>query len=59
MASFESEKAADLHRHLHSDLPSDPALRVKVLESLAVERGLVAPETLDAWIEAYSDHIGP
>jgi nitrile hydratase subunit alpha len=59
MASFDSEHAAHLHRHLHSDLPSDPALRVKALESLAVERGLVAPETLDAWIEAYSEHIGP
>jgi nitrile hydratase len=59
LASFDSEHAAHLHRHLHSDLPSDPALRVKALESLAVERGLVAPETLDAWIEAYSEHIGP
>lgn len=59
MASFDSDHAAHLHRHLHSDLPSDPALRVKALESLAVERGLVAPETLDAWIEAYSEHIGP
>jgi len=59
MASFDSEQAADLHRHLHSHLPSDPALRVKALESLAVERGLVAPETLDAWVEAYADHIGP
>ena len=59
MASFDSEQAADLHRHLHSHLPSDPALRVQALESLAVERGLVAPETLDAWVEAYADHIGP
>ncbi|MGR3640943.1 nitrile hydratase subunit alpha, partial [Alterinioella nitratireducens] len=32
---------------------------VKALESLAVERGLVAPETIDAWVEAYSEHIGP
>ncbi len=59
MATFDSEQAAELHRHLHSHLPSDPALRVKALESLAVERGLVAPETLDAWVEAYADHIGP
>ena len=46
---------ANCTRHL----PSDPALRVKTLESLAVERGLVAPESIDAWIEAYSEHIGP
>ena len=59
MASYESDKAAEIHRHIHSDVPSDPALRVKALESLLVERGLVAPETLDAWVEAYSDHIGP
>lgn len=59
MASFDTEKAAEIHRHLHSHVPSDPALRVKALESLAVERGLVAPETVDAWIEAYAEHIGP
>ena len=58
-ASFDSEKAAEIHRHLHSHLPSDPALRVKALESLAVERGLVASETIDRWVEAYSEHIGP
>ncbi|WP_029040305.1 nitrile hydratase subunit alpha [Cucumibacter marinus] len=59
MPSFDSEKAAELHRELHTHLPSDPALRVKTLESLAVERGLVSPDGLDAWIEAYSEHVGP
>lgn len=59
MPTFDSENAAKLHRDLHTHLPSDPALRVKTLESLAVERGLVAPESLDAWVEAYSEHIGP
>lgn len=59
MSTFDSKHAADLHRHIHSHLPSDPALRVKALESLAVEKGLIAPETIDAWVEAYSEHIGP
>ena len=59
MASFDSDKAASIHRHLHAHVPSDPALRVKALESLAVERGLVASETIDRWVEAYSEHIGP
>ena len=59
MPTFNSDNAAKIHRHLHSHLPSDPALRVKALESLVVERGLVAPETIDAWVEAYSEHIGP
>jgi nitrile hydratase len=59
MATFDSERAATLHRELHAHLPSDPVLRVKTLESLAIERGLVASESIDAWIEAYSEHIGP
>ena len=59
MSTFDSKHAAELHRHIHSHLPSDPALRVKTLESLAIERGLIAPETIDAWVEAYSEQIGP
>ena len=59
MSTFDSKHAAGLHRHIHSHLPSDAALRVKALESLAVEKGLIAPETIDAWVEAYSEHIGP
>lgn len=59
MAKFDGDEAAKVHRHLHSQLPSEPALRVKALESLVVERGMVASGTLDAWVEAYSEHIGP
>lgn len=59
MSGTDSKKAAEIHRHLHSHLPEDPALRVKALESLAIERGFVTRETLDNWIEAYSEHIGP
>jgi len=59
MARYESDKVAQIHRHLHSHLPPEPALRVKALESLLVDKGLVTPETLDAWVEAYSDEIGP
>jgi nitrile hydratase len=43
----------------HSDVPSDPALRVKALESLLVEKGLVDPAALDAIIETYERKIGP
>ena len=59
MSSFDPKKAAHVHRELHSHLPSDPALRVKALESLVVERGFVSADTLTAWVEAYSEHIGP
>ncbi len=59
MPTFDPENAARIHRELHAHLPPDPALRVKALESLVVERGLVAPETIDAWVEAYAERIGP
>ena len=34
------------HDHSHQATPSDPALRVKALESLLVEKGLVDPKAL-------------
>ena len=40
-------------------MPSDMTLRVKALESLLVEKGLVDPAALDAIIEAYEHRIGP
>ena len=43
----------------HSDVPSDPALRTKALESLLTEKGLVDPAAIDAWVEAYESRIGP
>jgi nitrile hydratase len=45
--------------HDHQALPSDPALRVKSLESLLVEKGMVDPATLDAVVDAYEHKIGP
>jgi len=39
--------------------PSDPTLRVKALESLLVEKGLVDPAALDVLIDAYEHKIGP
>ena len=59
MTSFESEKIADIHRQLHSKLPSEPALRVKALEGLLVEKGVLDSATVDAWIELYTEEIGP
>ena len=47
------------HDHPHQNLPSDPALRVKSLESLLVEKGLVDPAALDALVDAYAHRIGP
>ena len=59
MPDFDADKVAEIHHHLHSHLPPEPALRIKALETLLVEKGLVSSETIDAWIEAYTEHIGP
>jgi len=45
--------------HPHSVLPQDPVLRVRALESLLTEKGLVDPAALDAIIETYQSKIGP
>jgi nitrile hydratase subunit alpha len=45
--------------HVHQVVPSDLALRVKALESLLVEKGLVDPAALDALIDTYERKIGP
>lgn len=55
------------HGHHHDDgaaradgpLLSGPALRVKALESLLTEKGLVDPQTLDELIDTYETKIGP
>jgi len=47
------------HDHDHQVVPSDPALRVKALESLLVEKGVVERAALDAIVEAYEHKIGP
>ncbi len=45
-------------RHDHAHL-SDTLLRVKALESLLVEKGLVDPAALDQLIETYEHKVGP
>ncbi|MCP4980854.1 MAG: hypothetical protein GY935_10220 [Gammaproteobacteria bacterium] len=50
---FDANKVAQIHQHLHSHLSAESALRVKALEILLVDKGLVNPQTIDAWIEAY------
>jgi len=47
------------HSHAHQVVPSDPALRVKSLESLLVEKGLVDRAGLDALIDTYEHKVGP
>jgi nitrile hydratase len=45
--------------HDHQALPSDMTLRVKSLESLLVEKGLVDPAALDALVDTFEHKVGP
>lgn len=47
------------HSHDHTEPPSDLVLRVKALESLLVEKGLVDSAAIDLLIDAYETKIGP
>jgi len=47
------------HGHDHQAVPSDLNLRVKALESLLVEKGLVDRAALDAIVDLYETKIGP
>src|SRR5881397_631210 len=47
------------HDHDHQAVPSDLTLRVKALESLLVEKGLVDRAALDAVVDSYETKIGP
>jgi nitrile hydratase len=45
--------------HKHDAPLSEIALRVRALETLLVEKGLVDPAGLDALVDAYENKIGP
>src|ERR1039457_4687534 len=47
------------HRHDHQVVPSDAALRIKALESLLVEKGLVDRAALDTLVDTYEYKVGP
>ena len=58
--------AHDAHDHDHhhghdhgQDPPSDVALRLKALESLLVEKGLIDPAALDAIVDHFETRVGP
>ena len=45
--------------HNHTVPPSEMELKVKALESLLVEKGLVDPAALDELIDTYENRVGP
>jgi len=59
MAEYDASKAASLHPIIQSHVPSEPALRIKALETLLVEKGMLDSAAVDAWVEVYSEEIGP
>ena len=47
------------HDHDSTEAPSDIELRVKALESLLVDKGLVDPAALDELVDTYEHRVGP
>lgn len=47
------------HDHPHAVLPPEPALRVKALETILTQKGLIDPAALDEIIDTYQNKIGP
>ena len=45
--------------HVHNLLPAEPALRVKALETILLEKGLLDQKAVDAIIDEYEQRIGP
>ena len=63
MTSEKEHNHNHIHHHKHEDahshLPSDPELRVKAIETLLLQKGLIDSETLDELIDTYENKIGP
>ena len=59
MASYDSDTVAHIHEELHSHLPPASALRVKALESLLVEKGVLKTDAIDKWLDNLAEKIGP
>ena len=47
------------HKHKHARSPTEVEIRVKALESLLVEKGLVDPLALDELVDVYENRVGP
>lgn len=47
------------HDHHHHAVPTDVALRVKALETVLTQRGLVESDAIDAIVDLYENQVGP
>ncbi len=59
VAGAQSAHAQHDHDHEHQAVPSDLTLRVKALESILVEKGLVNRADLDASVDNFEHKVGP
>jgi len=59
MSDHDHPHHGDEHVSEHDRPLSGAALRVKALESLLVEKGLVDPQALDVLIDTYETKVGP
>lgn len=48
-----------MSEHEHAHPPKQVEIRVKALESLLVEKGLVDPQALDELVDVYEHRVGP
>ena len=58
-AKDDAARLRAIHEHLHSHLPADPVLRVRTVESLLVEKGLLDSSAVDAVTDLFTNEIGP
>ena len=47
------------HHHHHSLLPEEPELRVKAIETLLLNKGIINSNTVNELIDTYENKIGP
>ena len=47
------------HHHDHSLLPEEPELRVKVIETLLLNKGIINSDAVNELIDTYENKIGP
>jgi nitrile hydratase len=47
------------HAEAHTTPPPEIQLRIKALESLLIEQGILRPEALDAIVDHYEHRVGP
>jgi nitrile hydratase len=45
--------------HSHTEPPQAPALRIKAIETILVDKGLIDPAAVDEMIDAFQNRIGP